>query len=246
MSKPLFLNTDQILSVLMAELPDGVYAEDRADHADPAERSYSSSELRAHAQVLANLYENLLAINSDKFLTTVTEDGLAAWEKNLFIEAQDASKPYAIRQQNLIAKYRANGGISLPAIQSIVAAILDPLGLPFQILPYCGQSNGVINGAWVLDESSLGLSTWLAALDPLNGTGLGAGETPLDCDLDYGAAGITQSELVEIQQTAYTYEVQIFGNADSSTLFLLDKQLTAFEPARSAHVISNNVPVPVI
>lgn len=246
MSTPIFPNTDQILTVIFQDLPDGVYADDRADHADPAFRSNSSSELRAHARVLAILYENLLDINSDKFISSVTQEGLAAWEKDLFIEAQDGAQPYAIRQQNLLAKYRANGGISLPAIRAIISAILTPLGLSFQILPYCGQSNGVINGAWVLDESSLGLSTWLAALDPLKGAGLDAGITPLDCSLDYAGANITQSSLVEIQKTAYSYEVQIFGNADASTLFLLDKQLTNFEPARSTHIITNNTAVPAI
>jgi hypothetical protein len=245
MSQQIFLNTEQILSLMFTELPEGVYATDRADDPDPNKRSVSSSELRAQAMVLSALYQNLLGINSDKSITTVTEDGLASWEMDLFASAQDGSLGYAVRQQNLLAKIRANGGISLPAIQSIVSAILTPLGLPFQILPYSGQSNGTVTGSWVLDESVLDVSTWLASLDPLIGTGLGVGETPLDCNLDYAAAGISQSDLVSIQMTAYTYEVQIYGNADAATLALLDRQLTALEPARSTHVITNNAAEPI-
>ena len=244
MSSPIFPNTEQILSIIFQEIPNGVYAEDRADNTDVTLRSNSSSELRAHAQVFADLYQNLLDIDSDKFLSTVTPDGLSPWEADLFSSVQDSSQSYATRQQNLLAKYRYQGGISLPIIRTLIANLLTPLGLVFQILPYCGQFNGVINGAWILDESSLGLSTWLAALDPLIGTGLGVGEIPLDCSLDYAAAGITESELVDIQATAYTYEVQIFGNASAPTLSLLDQLLTAYEPARSTHIISNNVPVP--
>lgn len=243
MSAQFFLNVEQVLDILMAELPANVYASDRADDPDFNKRSYSSSELRAHAQVFANLYENLLAINSDKFISTVTLEGLSNWEKELFASAQDSMQPYVVRQQNLLAKYRASGGISLPAIASVVHGILDPVGLAFDILPFCGQSNGMIQGAWLLGISALGLDTFLALRDPLFGAQ--QDQTPLDCDLDYAAAGITAQDLLEIQVTAYTYEVKIYGVADAATLALLDQQLTALEPARSTHVITNNASGPV-
>lgn len=240
MSSPIFLTVEQIMDLLLAELPDGPYAADRADDPDFAKRSASSSELRAHAQTIANLYENLAAINSDKFISTVTTDGLNSWEKELFAAAQDSLLPYSIRQQNLLAKYRASGGISLPAIQSVVDGIITPLGLTFDILPWSGQSNGLASGAWLLDVSALGQGTFLGNLDPLRGAGRDPGIVPLDCSLDYAAAGLTSQQLLDIQATAYTYEVRIFGTADAATLALLDRRLTELEPARSTHIIRNN------
>lgn len=224
----------------MAELPEGVYAEDRADDPDPSKRSYTSAEMRAFAILMAELYENLDNVYRDKFLTTVTPDGLPEWEHDLFSSAQDSSLSFDTRKQNLLAKFRSKGGISLPAIQSVVASILTPLGLAFDILPYSGQTNGALTGSWVFETSTLGDDTFLADEDPLLGAGRGLGIVPLDCSLDYAAAGITANDLLEIQETAYTYAVRIFGIASAQTLSLLDAQLTANEPARSTHVIFNN------
>jgi hypothetical protein len=242
MASPIFPSVEQVLDILMSEIPDGPYAKDRADDPDPDNRSYSSVELRAHSQMIANAYSNLQDVYSNKFITTVTPDGLADWEKDLFASAQDSNLPFSTRQQNLIAKIRAQGGISLPAIQNVISAILTPLGLPFQILPYGGEYNGTQYGVWVFEYSELGLDTYLGDLDPV--IGARRDMTPLDCALNYEAAGLTAQQLAEIQATAYTYEVQIYGDASAATLALLDKQLTAQEPARSTHIITNNATPP--
>lgn len=244
MTAPLFLNVEQILTILMQELPDGVYPTDRADDPDPEKRSNSSSELRAHSMVLADAYLNLQGIFQDKFLTTVTPGGIAGWNKQLFLTPQDNSQPFATLKANAIAKRRANQGISLPAISTLIHGILDPLGVTFQIIPWSGQFNGTQYGAWILGYSQLGLDTILAGEDPLLGTGLGAGQTPLDCSLNYAAAGLTAQDLANIQTTAYTYEVQIYGTVSAAVLAQLDTQLTQSEPARSTHVITNNAPGP--
>lgn len=233
MTRQYFPTVEEVLSIIMAELPGGVFAEDFADDPDFAKRSYSSSELRASAQLIADAYENLSDINRDKFITTATPTGLAKWEKGLFATAQDASLTDEQRRQNLLAKLRSAGGINLPTIKNIVTGVLG--SLDFDILPYSGQAQG----AWILDESPLGLSTWLAKIDPLYGY-------LLDNTLDYAAAGLTLQQLLDIQETAYTYEVRIYGNADASTLSILDQQLTQFEPARSTHVIRNNETRPAI
>lgn len=227
------------MNLLLSELPDGVYAIDRADNPDKDKRSYSSSELRAHAQMLADLYSNLEDINSDKFATTVTPEGLAAWERQLFQTAVDGSLTYAERQTRILTKLRASGGISYPFIRAIVAAILDPIPIDFEIVTYCGFNGG----AWILDVSPLDEDTYLSAMDPL----LGARRDldALDCNLDYAAAGLTAQDLIDIQTTAYTYEVRILGIADAATLAQLEQQLTQLEPARSTHVIYNDFPGPV-
>ena len=235
MSAQIFLTTDEILEILLAELPADVYASDYANDEDESRRSVSSSELRAHAELLSGLSENLESIYSDKFLQTVTEAGLILWEKDLFSTAQDSNLGFALRVQNLISKLRATGGISLPAITSIIAGILG--GLDFEVLPYSGQA-GV--GAWVLDGSALDQGTWLAKIDPIMGARTEGGLIPLDCSFDYADEGLTAQDLLDIQETAYKYEVRIYGNASAATLSLLDQRLTQLEPARSTHVIRNN------
>lgn len=245
MSQPIFLNTEELLDIIFAELPDGPYPTDRADDLNPANRSYSSSELRAHSELLAMGYLNLQNIWLDKFAITVTPDGLPQWEKDYFSTAVDGSFTYIQRQQNLISKIRAGGGISVPIITNIVHAILDPIGLAFAILPYSGQYNDNGSyGAWVFEYSQLDWDTWLSLQDPLMGAQRGLGLVPLNCAHNYAAAGINLQQMLDIEATAYTYEVQIYGNADAQTLSILDQKLTEFEPARSTHVIRNNMPMP--
>ena len=89
------------------------------------------------------------------------------------------------------------------------------------------------------------MGTYLGLIDPILGAGRDVGIVPLDCELDYAAAGISQDEMQEIQESAYTYEVKIFGNASAETLALLNKRLTAAEPARSTHIITNNATPPI-
>ena len=225
MAAPFFLNVEEVLTVLMAELPDGVYATDRADHANPDLNSYSSSELRAHAYLLSWVYEQLANVYADKFLTTVTEDGLGEWEKDLFSSLQDSTLGYTARQAALLAKVRATGSIAYPAVYSVVFGILSPLGLSFDLLPYGGQNGTSGYGAWLLGLSGLGVGSWLSGLDPINGKVTGV--TP------------TSDQLLAMQATAYTYEVRIYGSASASTLAVLDSQLTAIEPARATHILTN-------
>lgn len=243
MSAQIFLTIDQVLDILLGELPDGVYANDRADDPDPVKRSYSSSELRAMATMIADLYSNLENISDNKTITTVETDGLTPWEKNLFATQQDPLAPFLDRQNALLAKKRYIGSLSLPAIASQVHAILDPLGLDFDILPYSGAYTGTKYGAWILGFSALGYDTYLAARDPLYGAQRDM--VPLDCNLDYAAAGITAQDLLDIQETAYKYELRIYGHADDDTLARLEYVLTQFEPARSTHRIVNDDPGPV-
>lgn len=227
----------------MAELPAGVYPTDRANYVDTNKNSYSSAELRAHATMISGIYEQASAVFNNFFITTLTADGLSQWEKDFFGAIQDSSLTFDQRKQNLFAKYRATGGLSLPYITSIVSGILGPLVISFAILPLSGQVNEDGNtGAWILGYSSLGLNTYLGGLDPIIGAQLDF--VALDCNLNYAAAGITSDQLAEIQRTAYAYELRIYGNADATTLALLEKNLTKFEPARSTHTIMNNATPP--
>lgn len=238
MSDAIFLNVEQTMDILLGEMPRDLYASDRADSSDLNKRSYSSSEIRAHAQMFANLYSNLDDIEENKFVTTLNVNGISKWEKQLFPFAVDSSQPFDTRKQNAVTKYRATGGISNAYINALVHSVLDPLGLAFDISSYCGMNNG----GWILDNTPLDVGTFLAYLDPLFGAQ--QDHVPLDCDLDYVAAGITAQDLLDIQTTAYTYEVRIYGNADAMTLSSLDQLLTRSEKAGSTHLIINQFPLP--
>jgi hypothetical protein len=226
--KAYFPNVKELMDLIQAELPEGVYAADRAD--DPDKTSVSSSELRAHAAVLADLYSNLKTINDDKTLSTLSQSGLSYWEKELFLRPQDTSLSYEMRLQNLLAKKRSSGGISLPAIQSVIDAILKDVD--YALLPYSGQADG----AWRLGESVLSERTYLSLRDPI--WGARRDRDLLGCDQNLEASGVSEGVLREIQATAYTYEVRIFSEISDELLRLLDQRLKELEPARSTHLIT--------
>jgi len=309
MSNLFFLGIEDVMTIIQGEMPQGVYAQDRADNFDPNKRSYSSSELRTVAQMYANLYANLQDIWEDKFLSTLQPDAIGDWEADLFSTPQNANLPFTTRQQNALTKYRATGGLSYPYINSLISSILTPLGLSWLLVPYSG---GYLY-AWVLEQSSLDTDTYLSLEDPIYGKQVGIYN--LDCNSqilttgntvatsyivsnipsvivaniemgagvsgvgipsgavvvaigsnnvtlnmaatltqtgvslliqNYIAAGLTYADLQNIQATAYTYAVYIYGIADAQTLSTLEQTLTAFEPAGTTFQIFNNTaPIPI-
>lgn len=236
MASPIFPTLDDLMFLILSELPENVYPIDFANADNSSDRSVSSSEIRAHAAMIASLYSNLNNINSDKFLGVLTSDGASLWERELFSNPQDSTLSIDQRQASLISKFRANGGISHKALTSIISSILSPKGIDFEISPWCGT----FEGGMVLDDSELEFGTYLTSTDPI----LGAIQSKpvLDCDLDYISAGLTAQNLSEIQESAYMYELRIFGNVDDQTIAILDKILTQYEPARSGHIILNGHP----
>jgi hypothetical protein len=234
----LFGDLEKLVDLFLAELPKGMFAEDRADDPDPARRSFSSSEIRSQMELVAQAYLNLKQIYDDKFVGTLSSDGARRWEKQMFPFAVDSSQPLAVRRANILTKLRATGGISYFIIDSIVATVLGTESLDYELISWCGQNGG----AWIFEESILDVHTYLSATDPILGVQIG---NPLDCSLDYVAAGLTFDQLLGIQATAYTYEVRILGNASAGLIARLKDQLSQYEPARSTHFIFNNFPGPV-
>lgn len=185
MSNLIFLDLEQVMTIIMGEIPQGVYAQDRADDADANLRSYSSSEIRTVAQLYANLYANLEDVWLNKFLTTVQADGIGNWESELFSSPANANLPFATRQQNLITKLRATGGLSYTYIEGLISSILTPQGLGFFLASYGG---GPV-GAWHLDFTPLDEDTYLAEMDPLLGDLVG--QYDLDCTAQIITTGNT-------------------------------------------------------
>lgn len=185
MANLFFLGIEECVTIVMGEFPRGVYATDRADNPDTDLRSYSSSEIRTVAQIYANLYSNLEDIWENKFISLVQPDEIGNWEVDLFGSPQDASLPFLTRQQNLLTKYRATGGLSYPYINNLISSILTPLGLSFLLAPYCGMPAG----AWRLDVTPLDEETYLAEEDPINGAIVGMYD--LDCNAQILTIGTT-------------------------------------------------------
>jgi hypothetical protein len=229
----IFGDLEKLVDLFLAELPEGMFAEDRADHPDPSKRSISSSDIRAQMKLLADAYVNMARIYDDKFPHLIGLEAARRWEKMVFPDPVDASRPLNERITDITTKLRLIGGISFLTIQSLVDTILGAEGLDYEIVNWSGLNGG----AWLFEESLLDVDTYLTLTDPILGKQVGQ---ELDCDLDYQAAGLTLDQLIGIQRTAYTYEVRIKGNATLAVIARLDRELTKFEPARSTHIITNN------
>lgn len=232
-----FLDVEQILDAFFRQLPKDQFAQDRADDTNPVKRSFSSSDLRSQATVLAAAYANLNQIHDNKFITTTDELGLTRWEKDLFSETVDRSQPLAARRGNALGKFRAKGGIDYDTIKAILDPIFAAQGLDYDIVYWSGFNGG----AWILDVSLLDVDTYLSLYDPLVAAGLGL----VDCNFPPLPPGISSQDLEDIQRTAYTWEIRIHGHASAEFMAQLDLLATQIEPARSTHYIYNDFPGPV-
>jgi hypothetical protein len=220
-------------------MPPGLYSADTAKNANTALNAWTSSEARAWAMLFTDAYASLLAIWNNKFVTLADASGIQRWEIMVFGSPQSATLSLTQRRNAVLAQLQYQGGINYAIIYAAVYALLNPLGFTFVIQTY----NGAVPGsAWILGTSLLGLDTYLAPCDPIKGT---AG-TPLDCSLDYAAAGLTAAQLASIQQTAYTYAVKITGTATDATIAQLDTILTKLEGASRTHQIVNNFQGPYL
>lgn len=229
---PTYPTEDQAFSIIQGEMPDGVYSPDLALNADTSKNAWTSAEVRTWAKLFKDAYDSLLAIYNNKFVTLADHSGIENWEKVLFASPVDATLSWDDRRTNLLTQLRYLGGINFAAINNVVAGILTPLGLPYNIYTLNGARPG---SAWIMDISLLGVDTYLVGMDPIRGAIRSA---PLDCSLDYAAAGLTLAQLHAIQATAYTYVVKITGTASDATMAKLDAALTIFEGAEigRAHV----------
>jgi hypothetical protein len=236
---PTFPTENQLFGVLQGELPPGLYSDDTANNENPANNAWTSSEVRAWALLFVDLYSSLLAIWNNKFVTLADASGIQRWEIMLFGAPQSATLTLTQRRNALLAQLQYQGGINYAIIYAATYALLNPLGFAFGIQTYNGARPG---SSWILNSSLLGLDTYLAPCDPIKGTG----GTPLNCSLDYEAAGITTAQLASIQSTAYTYVVKITGTATDATIAQLNTLLTKFEGASRTHQVVNNFQGPYL
>lgn len=219
---PIFLSQADLYRVLQRELPEDVYA----DGAPSA--FFSTADMNAVAKPLATAYENLERIY-DNYFPQYADENVGDWEVTVFGFVSDGDLTLQQRRDRVIAKLRNRPGITRDDIFRAVTATIPELApTGFDIIVW-----GCSLGGWTLDVSELGYDTYL------NGYPRTAAVGPQLCDLTPGDFGVTEAQWIEMQTEAYTYEIRIAElELTEAQLQALDTVLTAAEPARSTHVIT--------
>ncbi len=224
---PIFLSQEQLYRLLERELPEDTYI----DGAPSA--GFSTADMNAVAFVGAAAYSNLQRIY-DNYFPQYADERIGDWEITVFDQLSDSTLTLQDRRDRVVNKLRARPGITKQDMLNAVTAtfpFLAPSGA--EIIEW-----GCTDGGWLISESQLGISTFL---NGSNGVEVVNGSEDL-CDDNPAAHGLTPEEWAIAQQEAYTFEVRIFNYTLSADQYaLLDKVMTAAEPARSTHVITSGL-----
>lgn len=219
----MFLEHSALYRLLQREMPEDVYP----DGAPSA--FYHNADVDSVADGLTKAYANLQRVWINAFPGSADEL-IMEWEKTIMGDALDASATSDQRKTRYLERLRAARGISIPRIESVVRSVIGESVL-FEVV-----ENGCHDGAWVLDESELDIST---ILNGQNGMNIVPRPDNMNCDyLTETPAGYTRQEWLDYRDDTYRYEVRIYDytlTADEESL--LDRELDRFEPARSDHTI---------
>lgn len=221
---PKFLSQQEVYRILQRELPEEVYADGA-----PAD-FFTTADMAAIAKTIETAYSNLERVYENYFPQTADEK-IGDWEVEVFGQVSDDSLTLQQRRDRVIAKLLNRPGITPDDIRRAITGALPELApTGFELIEW-----GCEGGVWILDVSLLDVDTYLGGPSPSRAYG------PDICDEDPAEFGITPAEWAIMQSQAYTYEVVILPGytLDAAGMTLLDRILTAAEPARSTHVITN-------
>lgn len=220
---PKFLVADELYRLIQRELPEDAYPDGK-----PAD-FLSTAESFAEAKVFESAYDTLRRVYDNYFVDTADEK-LADFEMKYFGYLLGNTLSIDDRRAKIKAKIQSTVGITKAAMVLISSQNL-PLGTDFEIIEWgCGDYG------WILDESQLDISTVLNGASQWLTSGADA------CSKSAADFGISQADLQDIQEMAYTYEVRIYDTTiDAVTRDMLDKALTKGEPARSRHIITDGL-----
>jgi hypothetical protein len=239
---PYFLKQTDAYRILQRELPEGVYAD------GPPTAFYTTSDMDSVAKIIGDAYENLNVIYDNFWPQTMlgysaSGEQINAWEIREFGQIQDTTQNLETRIANLLTKIQSIPAINAAYIASLIQSLLGPnigynqllVGGAFEIIEW-----GNYTGSWMIGVSELGIDTFLSGGNRYQNTGSNiCPPAPLGTP---PPNGISETELSDEQQTAYTYEVRIYGTTlSSSMLAKLNVLLSANEPARSTHVITDGL-----
>jgi hypothetical protein len=220
---PKFLNREEVYRLLQRELPDGVYA----DGAPSA--FYSTADMDSVASGIAKVYSNLERVYENYWPQTADER-IDDWELVVLNARQDAALTLASRRDKVLTKLRSRQGITISDMKSIVWGVIGS-DKTVEIREW-----GCESGAWVLDESELDINTYLGGQNRFKAVGSDA-----TCS-DGSEFGFTAQEWEELREETFTFEVCIYDyTLSTEERRLIDERLTAGEPARSAHVITDGL-----
>jgi len=261
---PIFPPQDDLYRLFQRESPENAYA----DGVPGA--FFSTADNYANAKILATAYLNLQVVYNN-FFPAYADEKIADWEIAYFgMVADDSTLTLLQRQQRVIAKIRERKDLSLWTILTAIltgtgtavdTGVIDPwvghewlldvsqldtetfLGgiTNFVTIVTVGfvpagtpvQIELMADDGWTLDVSKLSLDTYLGARRSL----------PIELGAGFDFCNLPNNSLWNDQKTqAYTYVVRIFGytlTTDQRTA--LDAFLTQNEPARSTHLIVDNL-----
>lgn len=217
---PKYLSEVELYDIIQRELPEDVYPYGSPD------QYLASADSDSTAKVFSTMYSNLARIYENYYPMT-TDERIADWETQVFGYNLDTSLTLTQRRDRVIAKIRARYGFSVPDMQRVVESIIGN-SHTFQIVEL-----GCEHGSWLLEESELEVETFLGGSFPFDWTTVGdlCGLTAMDF-------GVTEQELLDAREDAYTYEVRIYTyTLTSIERDSLDAALSREEPARSQHII---------
>lgn len=218
-----FLTRYQLFRLLQRELPPYVYPDGSEG------KFYSTADMASIADVAATGYANLERINANYFPQTADER-IGDWEITVFGALLDSAFTLEQRRDRVLTKLRSLKGITKQDMKEAVQAIIGST-ITVEIIEW-----GCKDGAWLIGESLLGVDTFLSEARLVDATG------PTLCEDSPADYGLTPEEWNSAQMDAYTFEVRIYDytlSADERAE--IDKVLTAAEPARSRHVITDGL-----
>lgn len=220
---PIFIEREQLYRLLQRELPEAVYPDGAPSG------FYSTADMDSVAKALASSYESLERIY-DNYFPQHADENLEKWEFALFGLPGDMSLGLAERRERVIAKLRAQRGLTVAEMIDVVKEIIGE-DKEVEIAEW-----NCMTGGWSLDESQLDIETVLNAYHLLDATGDLAG-----CS-DGSDFGIDPEVYKEMRAQAYTYEVRIYNyTLTSDERTAIDEALTKAEPARSDHEITDGL-----
>lgn len=222
---PKFLDRLEIFDLFFRELPEDVY-----QYTAPT-GSYSAASIDAKSAVAASGYANLNRIY-DNYFPLNCDEKLGDWLEMVFGSPVQVKDTLQGNREAIVAKLRSRAGLTISDMINVVKQVVG-LTTVVEIAEW-----GCETGTWVISESELSISTILG------GTRLEDAVGPFLCEQSPSDFGKTQAEWDEMREQAYTYEVRIYDYIlTTEQRDELEKLLKKSEPARSGHVITDNLPL---
>lgn len=216
---PKFLTADEVYRILQREAPDDIYP-------DGAPSAYfSTAENYAVASGIGDAYANLARIYAN-FWPLSADERINDWAITAFGYELDSALSLDAQRQLINARMIAKKGTRNSDLVEVVKSIIGEDKI-VEIAAW-----GSADGGWILDDNQLGITTIFNNGPRLRAVG------PDICEKTAAQLGLTDQQLFDIRQEAYTYSVLIYGyTLSAAERAKIDSDLTIYELARDEHFI---------